>query len=82
MGTDPRLPLSGARAVRAHRMSIPEAAGTVNPSRILKGERKKVFDDLVNVLAPEDTPHPLGIRPCHLVQDERAVFKNDCSMLR
>ena len=66
-----------ARAVRAHRMSIPEAAGTVNPSKILKGERK-VFDNLASILAPEDTPHPSGIRPCHLVKqrDERAILEN------
>ena len=75
-GADPTLPLAGALPVLPGRISLPTKAGTIRPSEVLCGERRKVFEDLAKLVAPSAPPPPSGIRACHLLtpQHERAVL--------
>ena len=68
---------SAAIKVDPNRMSLPEQAGLVDPSTILRGHERATFLDLHNQI-PKTGIQESHIKPCHMVdsQDEKAVYTN------
>jgi len=59
-------------------MSLPKQAGVLNPSDVLQGHRKYVFDNLSALLPCVEEPlEDTYIRPCHMVdpKEEAEVLR-------
>lgn len=68
---------TNALPVLPERLGIPKEPATCDPAEHLTGEFREQFKKLPELIGPEATPLPSGIRACHLLSEEHELAVNE-----